>query len=326
MGISVIRFQKYNSNAPAWGVLDQGVILELPSQDRELETLIAKLAPPFTEVLSSAENTGLTLDDVIVLSPLTHNSQLLCQGLNYTDHVTEAGIRSRTANKSENSLFIKSSAALTGAYADIIRPQECNLLDYEIELGLVLKKAIDKPVSVSEADLKDYVAGIIICNDVTARDVQMGAPAMQWFQGKSYRSFCPAGPLLYILDSEEIDQLSQLQLKLWVNGKLRQSAVTSQLIHKPHTTLEHISRFSNMKPGDCLLTGTPGGVALKMNLKSGLSLLLNMTKDAKRKAKFTKTQINNVHYLKDGDIVEAEITSRDGSIKLGQQKNRVVAE
>jgi len=154
----------------------------------------------------------------------------------------------------------------------------------------------------------------------------MGAPAMQWFQGKSYRSFCPAGPILYILDENEIKQLPQMQLKLWVNGKLRQDACTNQLIHKPHTTLEHASRFSNMKAGDCLLTGTPGGVALDMNLKTGLSLLLNMTKDAKRKAKFTRAQASNPHYLKDGDIVESQIISGDGSIHLGRQKNTVVTE
>ncbi len=154
----------------------------------------------------------------------------------------------------------------------------------------------------------------------------MGAPAMQWFQGKSYRSFCPAGPLLYLLDENEIEHISSMQLKLWVNGELRQSAQTNQLIHKPHTTLEHISRFSNMKPGDCLLTGTPGGVALGMNLKTGLSLVLNMTKDSKRKAKFTRAQISNPHYLQDGDVVETEIKSRDGSISLGRQKNVVVSE
>jgi len=326
MGISLIRFQKSSQSQISWGVLDQGLIAEFEWQDNELETVIQKLVPPFSEVMNSAKPTGLTLNDVIVLSPLTSSSQLLCQGLNYADHVAEAGVSKREANVSENSLFLKSSASLSGAYANIVRPQECRLLDYEVELGLVLKKAIDKPVTVKEADLKDYVAGFIICNDVSARDIQMGAPAMQWFQGKSYRSFCPAGPLLYLLDENEIEHISSMQLKLWVNGELRQSAQTNQLIHKPHTTLEHISRFSNMKPGDCLLTGTPGGVALGMNLKTGLSLVLNMTKDSKRKAKFTRAQISNPHYLQDGDVVEAEIKSRDGSISLGRQKNRVVAE
>ena len=81
-----------------------------------------------------------------------------------------------------------------------------------------------------------------------------------------------------------------------------------------------------MKAGDCLLTGTPGGVALEMNIKTGLSLILNMTKDAKRKAKFTKAQAINPHYLKDGDIVESQIMSGDGSIHLGRQKNTVVTE
>jgi len=326
MGMSLIRFQKSSQTPLIWGVLDQGLIGELEWQDSELETVIKKLVPPFSELVNSAKPTGLTLNDVVVHSPLTSNSQLLCQGLNYADHVAEAGITDRAGTVSENSLFIKASASLSGAYANIVRPMECRLLDYEVELGLVLKKAIDQPITVKEADLRDYVAGFIICNDVSARDIQMGAPAMKRFQSKSSRSFCPAGPLLYLLDEQEIEQISTMQLKLWVNGELRQSAQTSQLIHKPHTTLEHISRFSNMKPGDCLLTGTPGGVALGMNLKTGLSLVLNMTKDSKRKAKFTRAQIDNPHYLQDEDVVEAEIKSCDGSISLGRQKNVVVSE
>ncbi len=326
MGISIIRFQRNFQSSPRWGVLEKEVIFELPYEEQELESVIGRFSPPFSDLLASAQGTGLSLDQVQVLSPLTSNSQLLCQGLNYADHVAETGIKSRSTSTSENSIFLKSSAALTGAYSNIMRPQECKLLDYEIELGLVIKKDIVNPITVSQQQLKDYVAGFIICNDISARDVQMGAPAMQWFQGKSYRSFCPAGPVLYILDENEIDQLSQLQLRLWVNGKLRQSALSSQLIHKPHTTLEQISRFSNMKAGDCLLTGTPGGVALDMNLKTGLSLVLNMTRDAKRKTKFTKAQAGNPLYLKDGDIVETHISSSDGSIQLGRQKNKVVSE
>ncbi|MEH6344295.1 MAG: fumarylacetoacetate hydrolase family protein [Bermanella sp.] len=326
MGISVVRFQKSSEDLPCWGILEAEIVYELPWQESELEQVIEKLVPPFISIINSAKNTGLTMAQVRLLSPLTPNSQLLCQGLNYADHVAEAGIKSRRQGASENSLFLKSSASLTGAYENIIRPKECRLLDYEIELGLVIKKNITNAVTINQGELKNYVAGFIICNDVSSRDVQMGAPAMQWFQGKSYRSFCPAGPILYILDENEIDQLPQFQLKLWVNGELRQDACSSQLIHKPHTTLEHASRFSNMKAGDCLLTGTPGGVALEMNLKTGLSLILNMTKDAKRKEKFTRAQASNPHYLKDGDIVESQIISGDGSIHLGRQKNTVVTE
>ncbi len=117
MGISLIRFQKSSQSQISWGVLDQGLIAEFEWQDNELETVIQKLVPPFSEVMNSAKPTGLTLNDVIVLSPLTSSSQLLCQGLNYADHVAEAGVSKREANVSENSLFLKSSASLSGAYA-----------------------------------------------------------------------------------------------------------------------------------------------------------------------------------------------------------------
>ena len=210
MGISIVRFQKNSQSAPLWGILDSEIIHELPWQEPELEHVIKKLVPPFSNIITNAKNTGLTMTQVQLLSPLTANSQLLCQGLNYADHVAEAGVKSRSPSASENSLFLKSSASLTGAYENIVRPQECKLLDYEIELGLVIKKDIKNAVTIKQNDLKNYVAGFIICNDVSSRDIQMGAPAMQWFQGKSYRSFCPAGPILYILDENEINQLPQM--------------------------------------------------------------------------------------------------------------------
>lgn len=329
MGISIIRYQSESQLEPSWGIVKDELVYPLDWHYQELQELIEKEVNSKRfdpeQLYLTAKEQSCAIDKILPLSPLTNRSQLLCQGLNYVNHAQEVGIKSREKNKGSNLIFSKASASLCGANDDIVYPSNTQLLDYEIELGLVLKKEISNPTVVSETDLKDYIAGFVICNDVSARDLMMGAPGLQWFQGKSQRTFCPCGPILYLCSPEEIEQVNDLELKLWVNGELRQSANTKQLIHKPHETLSELSHYNNLYPGDCLLTGTPGGVALKTDIKAGLSIILNMTNDKKRKRKFVQSQINNPRYLKVGDLVETEIYSRDQSIHLGKQINRVVA-
>lgn len=329
MGLSLIRYQLNQERSTNWGILQGNTILPLNWHYQELQELIeneinnSEFHPEmFSEDCMASP---ISLSDVTPLSPLTSTSQLLCQGLNYATHATEVGIRTREKKKGSNLVFSKASASLCGATDEIIYPNNTRLLDYEIELGIVLKKEINQATEIAETELKDYVAGFVICNDVSARDLMLGAPGLQWFQGKSQRTFCPCGPILYLCSPEEIDQINQFDLKLWVNGQLRQSANTQQLIHKPHETMSELSHYCNLKPGDCLLTGTPGGVALKTDIKAGLSIILNMTNDQKRKQKFIQSQKNNPNYLKVGDLVETEISSNDGSIHLGKQMNRVVS-
>ncbi len=325
MGLSIIRFRQQPDGPATWGKLTGERVYALPWQDTELRDVLTNLAERRTEA-EQATDTGLTLDDVELLSPLTPTSTLLCQGLNYASHQQEAGMEKAKIDPDENLLFIKSSASLCGANDAIVRPGECELLDYEAELGLVIGKPIVETTAVPRAALGEYIAGFVICNDVSARDQQLGSPAMQWFKGKSYRTFCPAGPILYLLDEGEIEYIDRLNVKLWVNGELRQDASTAQLLHKPHDTLAFSSRFANLHPGDCLLTGTPGGVALNMNLKTGLAVLLNMRNDARRLQKLRAAQGASPAYLNDGDVVEIEICSDDGQIMLGRQRNRVASE
>lgn len=326
MGLSVIRFRQQPQDPPVWGRLVAGSVHALPWQDLELAGVLENLAKRRATALAEAVDTGLAIDQVDLLSPLTAGSTLLCQGLNYASHQEEAGLNKDRIDPQDNLLFMKSSASLSGARDDIVRPRECELLDYEAELGLVIGKPIMEPTAIARPALGDYVAGFVICNDVSARDQQIGGPAMQWFKGKSYRTFCPTGPILYLLDEGEIDYVDRLSVNLWVNGELRQSASTAQLLHKPHDTLGFASGFANLRPGDCLLTGTPGGVALNMNLKTGLAVLLNMRNDAQRLEKFRAAQRHSASYLKDGDVVEIEIASDDGQVVLGRQRNRVTPE
>ena len=204
---------------------------------------------------------------------------------------------------------------------EILRPAECELLDYEIELGVVIKKDVNEAVSVTDENLGDYVGGILLTNDVSARDFMFGAPILQWYKGKTQKTFCPAGPIFYLLDEGESSKIYDLELKLWMNGELKQDANTNQLIHRPPKTIAELSTFTKLNAGDCILTGTPGGVLLQKGLKTGLAIMLNMGNDKKRREKLVAAQKGNVKFLESGDVLELEIKSPDGSLNLGRQKN-----
>lgn len=325
MGVSVVRYAERAGVEPAWGLLEGDRIRRLPWPDDQLRSVIENLEDRLAVATWEQGGVESPLSGVILYSPLTSHSNLFCQGLNYADHQAEAGMQKREIDPEDNLIFMKSSASLSGPLDPIRRPPGCELLDYEAELGLVIRNPILEPSAISETTLPQYIAGLVICNDVSARDQQIGAPGLQWFKGKSYRTFCPAGPVLYLLDAGEVDYLERLDVRLWVNGELRQSASTSQLLHKPAATLSYISHFANLLPGDCLLTGTPGGVALRMNPKTAVATLLNMTRDKRRREKFRAAQRGNPRYLDDGDVVEIEIASQDGHIHLGRQRNEVTA-
>ncbi|WP_286828267.1 MULTISPECIES: fumarylacetoacetate hydrolase family protein [Kordiimonas] len=140
------------------------------------------------------ENGGglIPFSDAQCLCPITQNQQYICQGANYVSHMLEAGLDPN--QKGYNMIFRKASSCLAPADTDIIRPDHVSLLDYELELGLVLARDITGPKTVSEDTLDQFVAGLVITNDVSARCVQI--PQMQFYKGKSYRTFGPTGPLV----------------------------------------------------------------------------------------------------------------------------------
>ena len=250
---------------------------------------------------------------------MTTPARIVCQGANYGSHREESGLAG--SRPPYNLIFTKADSSLTGPYDDIVCPPHVQLLDYEIELGLVIRKAITGPVDVTDRNLHEYVAGYVIANDVSARDVQL--LEMQWYKGKSYRTFCPVGPFLYLPDPDEMSVVHELELKLWVNGELRQSANTSQLLYKPEETLTELSGLMNFDPGDLVLTGTTGGVALKLTGEIIRDLYNPAALHEEKLRAFTKSQEGN-GYLQGGDIVHCEIKSKDGSIDLGVMENRIV--
>src|ERR1700688_1988180 len=135
--------------------------------------------------------------------------------------------------------FTKSDASLSPARGSVQRPTHVMLLAYEIELALVFRRPISSSVAVTEDTLKDYVFAVTMANDISARDVQL--PQTQFFKGKSYRGFCPIGPWLTVLEPQEFAMLDTLDLRLLVNGVLRQNDTTANLVFKPAETITELS-------------------------------------------------------------------------------------
>jgi 2-keto-4-pentenoate hydratase/2-oxohepta-3-ene-1,7-dioic acid hydratase in catechol pathway len=251
-------------------------------------------------------------DELALLSPVTVPCRVVAQAVNYRSHARDSGF----GDDAPPVFFRKSSASISGPSDDVVRPAHVRLLDYEVELGLVMARTLHVGATVTEADLPRYVAGLVIGNDLSARDVQLEQG--QFYEGKSYPTFTPTGPRLVLLDPEEFPLLPGLRLRLWVNGDIRQDATAAEMITTPATALTLLARFQRLDPGDLVLTGTPGGTALRappaIVEKAGGVLPTPL-----KWRIFFARQERNPDYLKAGDVITASIASPDGSIDLGRQ-------
>jgi 2,4-diketo-3-deoxy-L-fuconate hydrolase len=315
MPVHVVRYE--HEGHTQWGVLGGG---EISPVDADLPTTADFVAHATSRGLSNVSGAKLDVTGVRILSPVTRNQQLICQGANYRSHMIESGID--PDQKSFNMFFRKASSAIVPASADIVRPSHVELLDYEVELGLVIKRKITAPVRVNGDNLHEWIAGVTIVNDVSARDVQI--PQMQFYKGKSYRTFAPVGPILCLLGEHEMRYLRDLQLSLEVNGEMRQSASTSELVHLPAETLSELSGIQDLHAGDLIATGTPAGCALRIP-SPAVQKVFALLPEAMRWKLFRRSQAKRPQYLKPGDVVESSIASPDGVVDLGVQRNRVVS-
>lgn len=316
MSLNIVRHE--HQGRAQWGVIRGSQIAPVPGDYATTGDFIRGTTLAELSKLSGAT---LELSTVKLLSPVTQNQQFVCQGANYRQHMIESGMDPDA--KSYNMIFTKSQSCIAPADTDVIKPRIVQFLDYEIELGLVLRKPIHGGVKITDANLHEYVAGAVIVNDYSARDVQI--PQMQFYKGKSFRTFGPVGPWLTLLDASSIAALKSLQLKLTVNGELRQNDSTANLVYGPAETLTELSSVQDFEAGDLLATGTPAGCALSIPspAKQKLGALLP---EKKKWEIFFKVQARRTQYLKNGDVVEASIRSADGSVDLGVQRNRIVAE
>jgi len=268
--------------------------------------------------LQARRGTALQADRLALLSPVTTPARILCQGANYRQHMLDSGMD--PDQKKYNMFFTKSSASVHTPQGDIVRPPHVQLLDYEIEMTLVLGCRTRNAVHVTANDLADYVAGICIGNDVSARDVQI--PQMQFHKGKSYRTFCPLGPVLALLAPDEMHYLDEMLLTLTVNGERRQHDHTGNLVFRPAETISEYSQVNDLDPGDVILTGTPSGCAL--GLPSPFLVRMSaLLPEEKKWAAFIAGQKRRAQYLQPGDRIESRIVSRDGRVDLGTQRHLV---
>ena len=261
---------------------------------------------------------AVSADSVDLLSPVTAPARVVAQAVNYRSHATDSGFDPDTVPPA---FFRKASHSITGPAGDIIRPGGVGFLDYEVELGLVI--GADMPVgsTVTEADLARYVAALVIADDVSARQVQL--VKTQFYESKSYPTFTPVGPWLTLVDAADLARLGSLRLTLSVNGEVRQDSAAADMIVRPAQALSLLSRFQPMAPGDLLLTGTPGGTALKAPAKIA-GLVAGLLPPAIRWKLFFKRQAASPRYLHDGDVITATIASPDGRLDLGTQHNTVI--
>ena len=312
MGILTARFE--HEGHILWGVVQGQAVVPVGAY-ASTRAFLERGRPE----LGHAERTAIPLSEVRLLSPVTRPARLVAQGVNYADHRTEGGYGA--AKPSYNMIFMKADSSLCGPQDAVICPPHVRLLDYEIELGLVIGRPITGPVEVTPENLHEYVAGVTITNDISARDIQI--PQEQWDKGKSYRTFCPTGPYLYLLEAEDVPLLDALELRLWVNGELRQSASTADMLYKPAETLHELSGLMDLDPGDVILTGTPAGVAIAPPPKFVQKATALVLSPERRSELFINGQLNNHRYLKDGDLIRASIASSDGQIDLGMQLNLI---
>jgi len=310
--------------ADGWWVLTPGGLAQLTLPATTTAALLADrdaldAAVEATRVAAAAGRAQvLPPRELGLLSPVTAPARVVAQAVNYRSHALESRM---DPDAVPPVFFRKASHSLTGPDGDIVRPEGIGFLDYEVELGLVIGADLPVGTTVTDTDLARYVAALVVTNDVSARQVQL--TKTQFYEAKSYPTFTPAGPWLTLVDAADLARLGSLRLTLAVNGQERQDSTVADMIVRPARALSVLSRFQPMAPGDLLLTGTPGGTALKAPPKV-VEKIAGLLPPATKWRLFFERQARNPRYLRDGDVITATIRSADGLLDLGTQHNTVV--
>jgi 2-keto-4-pentenoate hydratase/2-oxohepta-3-ene-1,7-dioic acid hydratase in catechol pathway len=155
-------------------------------------------------------------------------------------------------------IFMKPQTAIIGPEESIIKPSFVKQLDYEGELAVIVGKTAK---NVSLSDVGNHIFGYTIFNDVSAREIQFGDK--QWTRGKSFDTFAPTGP--WITTANQLEDTTNLAVRTWVNGELRQNSSTKNMAFSVSQIVHHLSRVMTLNPCDLIATGTPAGVGFAMN-------------------------------------------------------------
>ena len=303
MTVSILR------TADAWWV-------QTPSGAARISTDAATTAEVLADrgAIDDAAHSSDTVpvESLELLSPITTPCRVVAQATNYASHVRDVG---RDPAKTPLTFFRKASGSVVGPFDDIVKPTHVQLLDYELEIGLLIGRELPVGTEVTAANLADFVHGLVVTNDVSARDVQL--TKAQFYESKSYPTFTPVGPALVLLDADELKRFGDLRLQLRVNGEVRQNMVVEgDMLYSPVQALQTLAKFQKLDAGDVVLTGTPVGTALTARGIENPHQMDLMT--------FLAAQAKNPNYLHHGDVVEATVATDDGAIDLGTQRNKVV--
>ena len=227
-------------------------------------------------------------NEVKLLAPIPNPGKFMCLAGNYMTHLAEhqgkADVKD-VKRPTDIHVFTKVNTSLNGPYDDVVIPKSVKKLDYELELGFVIGK---KGRYIPEDKAKEHIAGFFVANDISDRDFmpQVTGGRIHWFAMKARDYTAPFGP--YLLLNEKNLHLSDLAMKLYVNGDLRQSVNPQEMVFKPNQIVSRLSSWVTLEPGDIIITGTPAGDSWSRNL-----------------------------FLRDGDVIEA------GMEKVGSIKNRI---
>jgi len=191
-------------------------------------------------------------------------------GLNYSDHAAETGAKI----PSEPIIFMKATSCINGPNDDIELALNSKKLDWEVELGIVIGK---ETKNISEKDSANHIFGYCLVNDLSEREWQIEKMG-QWVKGKSHDTYGPIGP--YLVTTDEIANINNLNLSLDVNGKRMQTGNTNKMIFNVNFIVSYLSNYMSLQPGDIITTGTPSGVGMGMKpqvfLKAGDELKLSI--------------------------------------------------
>lgn len=212
---------------------------------------ISRLSGVVNERVSAGELTAFSGERVG--APIARPHQILCIGLNYSDHAAETG----APVPDEPILFTKSPNTLIGPNDDVRIPRGSTKADWEVELGVVIARRTSYLDTVEDAHAA--IAGFTVVNDVSERAFQIERGG-QWSKGKSAETFNPAGP--WLVTPDELDNVLDLAMWLDVSGVRRQNGSTATMIFDPYFIVHYLSQFLVLEPGDLINTGTPPGVGM----------------------------------------------------------------
>lgn len=225
---------------------------------------------------------GVPLDSVKLEAPVQRPGKIFAIGLNYADHIAESGL----GTPERQVWFTKAQTSVNAPHDPILIARGTMTADYEAELVAVIGRG---GKHIAAADAPAAIFGYTVGNDVTERMWQHAVP--QWSLGKSFDTHAPMGP--WIVTADELGDPHDLGIRCYVNGEERQNSNTSHLVYDVWQQVEHLSVGMTLEPGDCLFTGTPGGIGAAMDPRQ---------------------------FLKPGDVVRTEID------RLGVIEGTMVAE